>query len=216
MLLVCVGIVLCLNQLGLTDINIFFKGWWTLFIIVPCLFGLFTDKDKVGSLIGLFIGVAILLSVNDVIDFSLILKLIFPIILVMIGVTVIAKNINDRNVSEKISELNGNKIKIGSYCSTFSSQNINVDETFDGCNLDAIFGGIKLDLRNSKIKKDVVINASAIFGGIDIYVPEDVEVKIKSTSIFGGASNKSKNETDEKSKVIYVNATCLFGGVDIK
>ena len=75
---------------------------------------------------------------------------------------------------------------------------------------------IKLDLRNSKIKKDVVINASAIFGGIDIYVPDGVDVKIKSTSIFGGTSNKSKNEVNEKSHTIYVNATCIFGGAEVK
>lgn len=217
LLLVCVGIILCLNRLGLTDIDIFFRGWWTLFIIVPCLIGLLSDKDKTGSLIGLFIGVAILLSVNNIIDFDLIIKLLFPIILVLIGLTIIFKNVTDKNVNEKINELNKDeKIKIGSYCSTFSSQNINVDETFNGCNLDAIFGGIKLDLRDAKIKKDVVINATAIFGGIDVLVPEDVEVKIKSTSIFGGASNKSKNEVNEKSNTIYVNATCLFGGVDIK
>ena len=217
LLLIAVGIILCLNRLGLTDIDIFFRGWWTLFIIVPCLIGIVTDSDKVGNIVGLLIGVAILLSVNDVIDFSLILKLIFPIILICIGLSIVFKNISDKGVSEKISELNKQeKTKIGSYCSTFSSQNIKIDETFTGCTLDAIFGGIKMDLRDAKIKKDVVINATAIFGGIDIFVPEDVEVKIKSTSIFGGASNKAKTEVSEKSNIIYVNATCLFGGVDIK
>ena len=193
-ILVGVGIILCLNEFGLTDINIFFKGWWTLFIIIPSLISIFSDKEKTGGIIGLFIGVVLLLSINDIIDFDIILKLIFPVILICIGLSIISKNILNKDVS----------------------QNINVDEEFGGCKLDAIFGGIKLDLRNSKIKKDVVINASAIFGGIDIYVPEGVDVKIKSTSIFGGASNKSNNEVDEKSHTIYVNATCLFGGVDIK
>ena len=31
------GIVLGLNALGITNINIFFAGWWTMFIIVPSL-----------------------------------------------------------------------------------------------------------------------------------------------------------------------------------
>ena len=215
-ILVGVGIILCLNEFGLTDINIFFKGWWTLFIIIPSLISIFSDKEKTGGIIGLFIGVVLLLSINDIIDFDIILKLIFPVILICIGLSIISKNILNKDVSVKINELNEKSVKGGTYCSTFSSQNINVDEEFGGCKLDAIFGGIKLDLRNSKIKKDVVINASAIFGGIDIYVPEGVDVKIKSTSIFGGASNKSNNEVDEKSHTIYVNATCLFGGVDIK
>ena len=70
-------------------------------------------------------------------------------------------------------------------------------------------------MREAKIKEDVVINTSAIFGGIDIIVADDVNIKIKSNSIFGGVNNKKKNNTDKK-YTIYVNASCLFGGVDIK
>ena len=54
--LVAVGVFLGLNAFGITDINIFFDGWWTLFIIVPCTIGLFTDYDKTGNLIGILIG----------------------------------------------------------------------------------------------------------------------------------------------------------------
>lgn len=214
-ILILVGLILGLNELGLTNINIFFKGWWTLFIIIPCFINLFIDKDKTGSIIGMLIGVILLLSVRDVINLDIIWKLIIPIILVCIGLSIISKNIFDKEISKKIRDLN-NKNCNGNYCSTFSSQSINIDEEFNGTNLDAIFGGIKLDLRNSNIKEDIVINASAIFGGIDIYVPDNVKVKIKSTSIFGGVSDKKKNESNDSSHTIYVNAVCLFGGVDIK
>ena len=46
-------------------------------------------------------------------------------------------------------------------------------------------------------------------------VPQDVKVKIKSTPIFGGVSNKSVSNKDSK-KTIYIDAFCMFGGVDIK
>ena len=61
---------------------------------------------------------------------------------------------------------------------------------------------------------DIVINASSIFGGINILVPEDVNVIVKSTSIFGGVTNKKENTNSKKN--IYINAMCMFGGVDIK
>ena len=216
-ILIGIGIILGLNKLGITNINIFFSGWWTLFIIIPSLINLFTDKDKTGSLIGLLIGVLLLLSIRDAVDFTILIDLIIPIILVCIGLSLISKNIFDKKISKKIKELNNKNEKFASYCSTFSSQNVSSDkEEFTGGNLDAIFGGIKLDLKNATIKKDIVINTTAIFGGIDILVPDNVNVKIKSTSIFGGVSNKAKNETNSKSHTIYVNATCLFGGVDIK
>ncbi|MBQ7387218.1 MAG: hypothetical protein IJW03_03530 [Clostridia bacterium] len=51
-MLVAAGTIFALNTLEITDIDIFFKGWWTLFIIVPCAVRVFTDRDKIGSLIG--------------------------------------------------------------------------------------------------------------------------------------------------------------------
>ena len=36
------GVIFALNAFGITDIEIFFDGWWTLFIIIPCLVGIFS------------------------------------------------------------------------------------------------------------------------------------------------------------------------------
>ena len=44
--LIILGLIIGGNTLGITNINIFFDGWWTLFIIVPCFIGLFKDSDK--------------------------------------------------------------------------------------------------------------------------------------------------------------------------
>lgn len=217
-LLVVIGVILGGNAVGLFNIDIFFSGWWTLFIIIPCFIGLITDKDKTGSLIGLLIGVALLLACQDVIDFDLLFKLIVPIIIVIIGLSLIFKNVIGNEINKNIKELNEKYNNEDGYCSTFSSQNIKLGkEEFKGTNVNAIFGGVKLDLRDAIIKKDSVINVTSVFGGVDILVPDDVFVEVKSNSIFGGVDNKVKNKNDEKKKAtIYVNATCMFGGVDIK
>ena len=55
--LIAVGVIFALNAFGITDIEIFFDGWWTLFIIVPCLIGIFSEREKLGNIIGLTIGV---------------------------------------------------------------------------------------------------------------------------------------------------------------
>ena len=62
----------------------------------------------------------------------------------------------------------------------------------------------------------MIINASAIFGGITIYVPENVNVKITSTSMFGGVSDERKLKNKDAKHTIYINATSVFGGVEIK
>ena len=61
-----------------------------------------------------------------------------------------------------------------------------------------------------------VIKANAIFGGIDIYVPEGVNVKVNSTSFFGGVENKIHKNSPGNQHTIYIHANCLFGGIDIK
>lgn len=215
-ILVIIGVIIGLNTIGITDIDIFFDGWWTLVIIVPCFIGLFTNKDKTGNIIGLLVGVILLLGMQNIIDFNLIWKLLLPSIIVIIGLSLIFKNTFNSKINNEIKKLNNKNTKDNEYCATFSGQRIDFpNEEFKGATLNSVFGSITCDLREAKIKEDVVINASSVFGGIDIIVPNDVNIKIKSNSIFGGVNNKKKNNEDKK-YTIYVNASCLFGGVDIK
>ena len=215
--LIIVGIVLGGNALGIFDINLFFKGWWTLFIIIPSFIGIFSDENKTGSIIFFLIGVALLCACWNVFDFKMVWELLLPGIIVIIGLSLIFKNSFNSEVNNNIKKLNDKINSDDGYTATFSGQDLNLDgEEFKGTTLNAVFGGVKLDLRKAIIKDDVVINATSVFGGIDIFVPENYKVKIKSNSIFGGVSNDKKYNVDEKSHTIYINATCIFGGVEIK
>ena len=216
--LIAIGVIIGGNTLGLTDIDIFFDGWWTLFIIIPCFIGLFKEREKTGNVIGLLIGIILLLCCQDIVDFDLFWKLLIPGILIFIGLSFIFRDTFNRKISEEIKKLNKNRTSDNGYCATFSGQKVRFDnEKFEGTDLNAIFGEVKCDLRTAIIEDDVVINASGIFGGVDIYIPDNVKVKIKSSSFFGGVDEKKVNKIeDEKAHTIYVNAFCLFGGVEIK
>lgn len=215
LLLVIVGIIFGLNALEITNINIFFDGWWTLFIIVPCLIDLFKEDDKTGNIIGLTIGIFLFLSCQDIVDFSIIWKLLIPFALVLVGLSLIFNDSLKGKIKKEIKKLNKNNDK--EYCATFGNQNLDFDqEKFTDCSLNAIFGGVKCDLRNAIIKEDTVVNASAIFGGISILVPENVNIKITSTPLFGGVSDERKTKTNDNKVTLYINATCMFGGVSIK
>ena len=41
-------------------------------------------------------------------------------------------------------------------------------------------------------------------------------IKVKSTPIFGGTSNKVKTVFNENLPTIYINSVAMFGGVEIK
>lgn len=215
--LIAVGIIFALNALEITNIDVFFDGWWTLFIIVPCAIGIIQKKDIIENIIGIVIGVFLLLCSRDILDFSMLWKLCVPAIIILIGCKLIFGNLFERKsdkVSEKISS-EGKEIK--KCCATFSSANLVVSgETFSSAELDAVFGGVVCDIKNAVIEEDCVIKASAIFGGIDIMLPENVNVKINSNSIFGGISNKNKNQFNKELPTLYINGTCMFGGIELK
>lgn len=217
LLLVTLGVIFGLNALNLTNIDIFFDGWWTLFIIVPCALGLFQEREKTGNLIGLAIGVALLLACQGLLDFGMLLKLIFPAVLVIAGLAIILKNLLGDKAARRFIEEHKGDSGSGEYCSTFSGQKLHFNgEHFRGAKLSAIFGGIDLNLNGAIIDQDVVVDATAIFGGIDIVVPQNYMVKICSNSIFGGVSEEHPHATSDGSITIYINGSCVFGGVSVK
>ena len=81
LVLILIGIIFGLNALDIADINIFFDGWWTLFIIVPCLTSMFESGVKRSNTIGLTIGSLLLLSSWNVVPE----ELVVPLLLVVIG-----------------------------------------------------------------------------------------------------------------------------------
>jgi len=214
-LLIAVGVILALNVFNITDIDIFFDGWWTLFIIVPCGIGLFTEREKTGNIIGVVIGVFLLLCCQEILSFSVLWKLLVPAIVVIVGVKLVFTGLFGNKANEMLKRLRLEGKQPRSGFAAFSGCDMNYDgEVFEGAELTAVFGGVKCDLRNAVIEKDCAIGVSAIFGGVDIFVPAGVNVKVNSNSIFGGVSNKTA--VCQHAPTIYVSGTCMFGGVEIK
>lgn len=217
LVLISLGIVIGGNALGLMPTSIFFNGWWTLFIIIPCFIGLFKDQDKTGCIIGLALGIVLLLASQGIIDFNLIWKLAFPAILVIIGLSMIFKNILNSKINKQIAKLNEKKNKDNQYYSIFSSQNVNFnDEVFNGATLNAVFGEIKCDLKKAILKEDAIINIINVFGDTKIDIPQNIKVKLKENTIFGEVCNETLASDKTINPTIYINTTVIFGSVKIK
>ena len=210
LVLIGLGVIIGLNALDITNIDLFFKGWWTLLIIIPSLIGLITESEKTWSLIGLLVGIILLLGVNDIISFELISKLILPLILIIVGVSLIFKDVISSKVKEEIKKA---KRSNNIYSSSFGSKKMIIEDKFIGCEVNAVFGEYILDLTEAEINDNCLIKTSAIFGEVKIKVPEKVRVQTISTSILGSTDN-NKKKGDKP--VIYVQAFNLFGGTDIK
>ena len=212
-LLIGLGIIFTLNTLEITNINIFFDGWWTLFIILPSIYALFTEYDKVGPLIGLVIGGALLISAQGIVEFTTLLKLLAPVILIIIGVKVIYNVLFKKKIDGHFPK---NRPTPKSYTAVFAGHDIRFDgQIFEGATLTAAFGGIEFDLKNAVIDKDVFINAYAVFGGIDVFLPDGVNVKVKTSVVFGGVDYKHRHKHIDGAPTVYIYADAAFGGVEI-
>jgi hypothetical protein len=92
-------------------------------------------------------------------------------------------------------------------------------QSLKGAWLTAIFGGITLDLRGARPDRSgASINATAVFGAIDILVPKGWRLSVRSTPIFGGLEDKTDHSepTAADAPILHVDAVALFGGVEIK
>jgi len=214
-LLVAAGVLMALKATNVLQFDIFFDGWWTLIIIIPCIHGLFTEKNKTDNIIGIAVGVVLLLCCQDVISFDLLWKLLVPGVIVVIGIKLVLGGVFGEKANRVIAEMQENGHSPIEACAVFSGNDRRfTGECFAGAELTAVFGGIKWDLRDAVIEQDCVIKVTAVFGGIDIMVSDQVNVEVDAAGIFGGVSNKTASKKNVPT--IYVTGLCMFGGVDVK
>lgn len=90
---------------------------------------------------------------------------------------------------------------------------------FKGGQLTAIMGGVELDLRNASVEgRPATIDATVIFGGIEIKVPPEWNVKIDALTLFGGSADERKGAAvaDGAAPDLVITGTVLFGGISVK
>lgn len=210
---ILIGLGYAGNAFDFWEFTLFFSGWWTLFLIIPSVISIVERGFSTSNVCGLGIGTLLLLSNQGWIEGVTLSKLMIPCIFVFIGVCLIFRN-DGHSFKKKVNfNYNGNT----EHSSVFSGHRFDMSgEKFTGSAINAIFGGVELDLRNAIIEEDIVIHATAVFGGIDIRVPSNVRVKENTVNIFGGTGNKAMKPIDPNAPTVYINGTCMFGGIDIK
>ncbi|HZL05887.1 MAG TPA: hypothetical protein VFE45_10810, partial [Coriobacteriia bacterium] len=89
--LIALGVVLSGTSLGWWDADIFFDGWWTLFLIVPAVVSIFGNGPNVGNLVLLAVGLALLADAQRLLGSVSVWSLIGPLVIVVIGGSLIWK-----------------------------------------------------------------------------------------------------------------------------
>lgn len=92
-----------------------------------------------------------------------------------------------------------------------------VSRPFRGADLNAIMGGIKLDLTSARMEGDsAVIEVFAFWGGVEIYVPPDWTVTSEVTTLLAGFIDKRRPTSVVPTKHLIIKGMVVMAGVEIK
>lgn len=220
-ILVIIGAGSLLDAFGLVEFGDIIRTWWPSLLMLIAVIQLSTGS---GSLLGS----GILFTIGALFQISRLGYLpggfwgaFWPIILILIGISFISsrwkkKVIPTDNESLGRVSLDGSRVDRSAL---FTGLDVRVtSQDFTGGQLEAIFGGVECDMRDAKILGKVAgLSATAIFGGIELRVPQDWNIVVKGTPIFGGIDDKSvMRPHDPNAPMLVVDVTAVFGGVEIR
>jgi predicted membrane protein len=80
----------------------------------------------------------------------------------------------------------------------------------------AVMGGCEIDLRRAAIHGEAAIDLFAMWGGIEIRVPEDWMVDSQVIPLLGGVDDKTRPPTTPSPHRLVLRGMALMGGVEIK
>ena len=164
------------------------------------------------------LGLSILLSVNNVYEFHTMWICLLAVTLILIGLRIMFNPIIKKNKFKNFSK-EPKTVYVSNdekESATFTEKYINFDDReFNGIKLESNFASIKLDLRKAIISHDVQIDADANFAGIKIFLPNNVNIQIKSDSAFGSVVNKRRISPITGAPTVFLYANCAFAGIEI-
>ena len=226
LLFLVIGAGYLAKVLGFIDgFTIFFDGWWTLFIIIPCFCGLFgRNGGKVGNLIGIAIGLFLLLMAQDVLNGERLWALLAAAICVLIGVNLmLPKSKKEKSGDDHVYTDRFDRGERVAADTTVQSGVVHVTDAevvedavyreAEGVNgeSEGFFETHHETYENAGDMDKVV--CSAVFSGREIRVDNSVFTGADLSALFGGIDLNLKNAMIQKNVTIEVKA--VFGGIDI-
>jgi predicted membrane protein len=243
-----IGLILLLQNLGIAVFDDVERFWPLILIVVGVAQAARSVGmgGKVWGAVVMIAGVLFLLNNFDIIHGNL-WRFVWPAILIMMGLGMLARSVDrynakdfkpgatgafGRDLADQIrnrvhSEMGGRGFGSGgsrdrlSEWAVFSGVRRRIDsQDFQGGEAFAMFGGVEIDMRKAASKRDeILIEVNALFGGVEIRLPETWDVTVRGSGIFGGYEDKTMDAriaSDTKQPHVVVNGFAIFGGVTIQ
>ncbi|MDA3901666.1 MAG: DUF5668 domain-containing protein [Spirochaetes bacterium] len=222
---IAVGVVLLLNNLGFTDLSIgqLARTYWPIIFIISGINSIAEIKGKKN--IGSYLWGVILIAIGAIIiagnlnlftfDWSFLWRYGIPVLLILIGINLFRS---------------GGLPGKGNMTFMSGTEKNYKDIILKDSRFMAIMGGMELDLRGADIQDGTTsLNLRALMGGIEIKADPHVNYTLTATTILGGieffdeesggivVNRQHEHKSDTPSaKTIVITAHCMLGGIEIK
>ena len=214
LLIIVMGVLFTLDNLGITDAEQYLR-YWPAGLIAIGLLKLAQSRDGMGGAFGGFIfalsGTWLLLEQTEVVRLSF--WDLWPVLLVMFGGYLVWQGYSGRQLRAASGDSNSVVSGLAVLGGVARGNN---SRAFRGGNLTAVMGGCELDLRQAAIHGEAALDVFAMWGGIEIRVPEDWTVVGRVTPLLGGFDDKTRPPQGASAHRLVIRGFAIMGGIEVK
>jgi predicted membrane protein len=217
--LIAVGAIFLLHNLHIFYAQEVLRYWPTLLIAVGVV-KLVDSQDSGGRVGGgVLLGLGAVFLAQSLGYLEVRFWDLWPVVLIAIGAAMLFHP--NLELPTGIRQIRNEKWGFFKESAVFSGgKRVIVDQNFSFAKYDAVFGGFELDFRRANIGGDsAILDLNAVFGGIEVKVPESWSVVMKGAGVFGGYVD-STTQPDPRlypnPKQLICKGGAVFGGIEIK
>jgi len=199
------GILLTLDNFDLADADRFLP-YWPLLLIAIGLIKLQDRDSRIPAGFAIGAGALLLLFTTDWVRFSIFD--LWPVALILAGLAIVAHAFGFRAPALAAGSDSTLLCVLGVRKEAITARN------YRGGRIIAFMGGCELDLTRADMDIPAELEIVAIWGGVEIKVPEGWEVTGNVLPVMGGADIRTKAAPGGRKLV--VNGVVIMAGVDIK
>ena len=213
LIIIAVGVLFTLDNLGIIYAEDYWR-WWPIGLIAVGVAKLWQSWRGAGNPVGgmFFVVVGSWFLFDNLGVISRDLWNFWPLLLVFIGSMIVYQGVRGkqaRATAGSADTISGVAI-LGGWKRNISSP------AFRGGELTAVMGGCEVDLRNAGINGDAVIEVFAMWGGIEIRLPEDWTLINRVTAVMGAVEDNSRPPQAPTPHRLTLRGFVMMGGVEIK
>lgn len=222
--LIALGVLFLLSQLGVGGQSWSIGTWWPMLLIVVAAGNLVSSGGRsLGALILLVVGLALQLDNLDLFKVD-VWALAWPILIVAIGIRMLAEpRWRQPQAAGALSSTTRTVVtgERASVVAILAGRNERIlSKAWVGGEVTAIMGAAELHLAGAlPVEEGAHLRATAVLGGIEIFVPRHWEVAVHGTPLLGGIDDERRPvvpEGDRPRPRLIIDATAVMGGVEIK